>query len=286
LSEAGLARARAAFAEDLRSRSALRSDALVRAFASVPRERFLGPGPWRILLPERLADPYQTTPDADPVRLYRNVLVALDEQRGLNNGEPAALARWFDALDLAQGETVLHVGCGVGYYTAILAEVVGPSGRVIGVEADAELSARARTHLAAWPQVSALHGDGSRLEPGAVDAVFVNAGATHPMAVWLDALRPGGRLVFPLTIDVPDRNAGFGAMLRVARDGARYAVSSLGPVGVYHCHGARDASMERALRKAFAAGGLDRVTRLRRDPHPPAPDCWLHGTDACFASDA
>lgn len=286
MSAAELAQARAAFAEDLRARSALRSDALVRAFASVPRERFLGPGPWRILVPERLADAYQTTPDDDPVRLYRNILVALDERRGLNNGEPAALARWFDALDLSRGETVLHLGCGVGYYTAILAEVVGPSGRAIGVEADAELAARARTHLAAWPQVTALHGDGSRLEPGAVDALFVNAGATQPMPVWLDALRPGGRLLFPLTVDVPGRNAGIGAMLRVARVGAQYAVSSAGPVAVYHCHGARNASMERALRKAFAAGGLDRVTRIRRDPHPPAPDCWLHAPDACLSRDA
>ena len=30
----------------------------------------------------------------------------------------------------------MHIGCGVGYYTAIIAEVVGPNGGVIGVEID------------------------------------------------------------------------------------------------------------------------------------------------------
>ena len=34
----------------------------------------------------------------------------------------------------------LHVGCGVGYYTAVLAEVVGPSGDVLGLEIDRELA--------------------------------------------------------------------------------------------------------------------------------------------------
>jgi protein-L-isoaspartate(D-aspartate) O-methyltransferase len=50
--------------------------------------------------------------------------------------------------DLRRGDRVIHVGCGVGYYTAIIAEVVGPSGQVIGLEIDADLAARARENLA------------------------------------------------------------------------------------------------------------------------------------------
>jgi protein-L-isoaspartate(D-aspartate) O-methyltransferase len=38
---------------------------------------------------------------------------------------------------------VLHLGCGTGYYTAIAAELVGPTGKVIGIENDAALSERA-----------------------------------------------------------------------------------------------------------------------------------------------
>jgi protein-L-isoaspartate(D-aspartate) O-methyltransferase len=50
--------------------------------------------------------------------------VAIDAARCLNNGQPSALARWIDAFDLCTGDRVLHVGCGVGYYTPIL-----PDGR-------------------------------------------------------------------------------------------------------------------------------------------------------------
>jgi protein-L-isoaspartate(D-aspartate) O-methyltransferase len=31
-----------------------------------------------------------------------------------------------------------------------------------------------------------------------VNAIYVNAGATHPMPLWLDSLMLGGRLIFPL----------------------------------------------------------------------------------------
>ena len=78
--------------------------------------------------------------DADPAHLYHDVLVAIDPARRLNNGQPSYLAFCLDALDLREADCVLHVGCGVGYYTAIAAEVVGPGGRVIGVEIDADLA--------------------------------------------------------------------------------------------------------------------------------------------------
>jgi protein-L-isoaspartate(D-aspartate) O-methyltransferase len=97
-----LERARVDFAERLRQAVGLRSAALVRAFGTVPREHFVGPGPWKILVPPDLLA-YRDTPGNDPRYLYDNVLVALDASRRLNNGEPAALARWLDTLDLATG---------------------------------------------------------------------------------------------------------------------------------------------------------------------------------------
>jgi protein-L-isoaspartate(D-aspartate) O-methyltransferase len=44
------------------------------------------------------------------------------------------------------------------------------------------------------------------------DVIYVNAGATHPLATWLDALKIGGRLIFPMTT-----NSLFGVMLLVTR---------------------------------------------------------------------
>lgn len=77
---------------------------------------------------------YRTSPDADPRHIYHNVLVGLDVSRQRNNGQPSANIGWIDSLQPRAGLRALHVGCGVGYYTAIIAEVVGPAGRVVGYE--------------------------------------------------------------------------------------------------------------------------------------------------------
>src|SRR5437667_501392 len=74
----GLEEARHRFAEELRYTARVRSSNVVAAFATVPRERFVGPGPWRIKSPMSLAE-YWTTGDADPRHVYHDVLIALDE---------------------------------------------------------------------------------------------------------------------------------------------------------------------------------------------------------------
>jgi protein-L-isoaspartate(D-aspartate) O-methyltransferase len=92
---------------------------------------------------------YWTTEDADPRHLYHDVLIAIDEERGLNNGQPSLWASLYDQLNLAPGANVVHVGVGAGYYSAVVAEIVGPQGKVTAVEIDPALAVRARTHLAA-----------------------------------------------------------------------------------------------------------------------------------------
>ena len=89
--------------------------------------------------------------DADPRHLYRDVLVALDEARGINNGQPSLWAFLIDQLDNAAGKNVLHLGCGTGYYTAIMAELAGPTGKITAVEIDVGLAGRARAALLPWP---------------------------------------------------------------------------------------------------------------------------------------
>ena len=112
-----LAEARRWFAEELRAMGHLEDERVVEAFATVPRERFAGPGPWRIY---HLADGYWSTPDADPSRLYHNVLVALDESRGLNIGEPLLWARHFDRIGVRTGDRILQIGTGSGYYLSLI----------------------------------------------------------------------------------------------------------------------------------------------------------------------
>src|SRR5262249_43780887 len=191
-----LEQARRAFAEELRFVGHLSDQRVVEAFATVPRERFVGPGPWRIF---HFADGYWSTPDADPRHLYHNVLVALDESTGLNTGQPSLWAYHFDRLGVREGDRVLQVGTGSGYFTAILAEIVGPSAKVLGLEVEPRLVMAAKGNLAAWPHASVRLVDGIVPVDGQWDAVIAFAGATAPPRPWLDALAPGGRALIPMT---------------------------------------------------------------------------------------
>jgi protein-L-isoaspartate(D-aspartate) O-methyltransferase len=277
---------RARFAQEIQKRSHIRSAGLIAGLAAVPREQFLGPGPWKLLRATGLARGYELTPDDDPRHLYQNVLVALDESRRLNNGEPAALLLFMDALDLAPGDRMLHVGCGVGYYTAVAAHAAGPQGHVLGVEIDPVLADRAARCLRSHPTVGVVQGDATTGHLGTFDAILVNAGCTRPLAAWLDQLAPGGRLVLPLTVTLPGSSGhGAGAMLRVAREESGYSARFTSPVAIFHCAGARSNEEEALLKSAFAGGDRAAVARLRRDEHAPEPDCWLHADSFCLQVD-
>ncbi len=99
------------------------------------------------------------------------MLVAIDARRGINNGQPSLHARCLAALALQGGETVLHIGAGAGYYTAILAHLVGPAGRVVAYEIEPDIADRARENLAGFPQVElrAASGVGERSAEGRRD---------------------------------------------------------------------------------------------------------------------
>jgi protein-L-isoaspartate(D-aspartate) O-methyltransferase len=117
------------FAEEIQAVANLRTPALVEALASVPREAFLPPGPWTIRAEGDMGGPMRQTPDADPRHVSHNVSVGIEPARMLFNGAPSFVGIGIDALGLTAGNRVLHVGCGRGYYSAVLAECVGGSGR-------------------------------------------------------------------------------------------------------------------------------------------------------------
>jgi protein-L-isoaspartate(D-aspartate) O-methyltransferase len=268
--------ARRWYAEELRFTTNLQSQAVTAAFGTVPRERFVGPGPWRIISPMRRrpmrAPEYWTTDDADPRHVYHDVLIALDESRILNNGQPSLYAYLFDQLDIRSGEQVLHLGCGTGYYSAILAELVGPQGSVTAVELDENISERARIALQPWSHAVVVAGDGTRYSSGPVDLIVASAGATHPLPLWLDALKPSGRLLIPLTAG---RRAG--AILLVQRSDDGFAARFLLPVNFIEFAGARDPDATRRLTVALERGDMFSVRSLRRAPEEPDNTCWLAG---------
>lgn len=278
------------YAEELRAVANLQSDALVDAFAKVSREDFLGPGPWLILNPFHSIDEsneasyYRETADADPKHLYHNVLVAIDPKRCLNNGQPSFLATLIDSLDLVPGNSVVHIGCGTGYYTAIIAEVVGPEGRVTAFEVDTGLAARARNNLSDLPHVEVLESDSGGVAQNIYDGMLVNAGATHPRHAWLDALRVGGRLILPLTVSNETDVTQSGEVLKIKRQENGWSAGFLCSTSIFPCSGARDPDLNDKLRAAFKRGDLNRIQSLRRDIHEPSDTCWLHSDQFCLST--
>jgi protein-L-isoaspartate(D-aspartate) O-methyltransferase len=278
---------RAAYAKQILAAARVMDNArLEAALSATRREDFLGAGPWWIL---RWGGDYVTTPDADPVYLYTNDLVGIVPERRINNGQPSLHAHLIHQASPAVGEHVVHIGTGTGYYTAILAHLVGPSGRVSGIEYDPELAARAKTNFATYPNVDIVEGDGALVSFDTADVIYVNAGCTRPAENWLDRLADGGRLILPMTSDQgfaansPQRMASAGAVFRIERRGRDYLAYWISPVAIFPCAGSRDEASERALADAFEKRGWQRVTRLYRDQEIPAERCWLRGSGWCLA---
>lgn len=257
------------------------------AFASTAREAFLGPGPW--YRAGWRPDEYLTTPDTNPVYLYTNDLFGLIPERGLNNGQPSLHAMLMAAADPQEGDHVVHIGAGVGYYTAILARLAGETGRATAIEIDPGLAGRAANNFSGWRNVSVICGDGTATEFDRADVIYVNAGVTSPADIWLDRLADGGRLVLPLSSNEAFNRgkiagSGFhGAVFLITRHGDEFKARVISPVRIIPCDGMRDDASERALAAALSNGGMERVTRLYRNEHIPEDRRWLQGAGWCLA---
>jgi protein-L-isoaspartate(D-aspartate) O-methyltransferase len=243
---------------------------LIAAFASVERERYLGKGPWSVFV----GSGYIPTVSEDPRFLYQDVVIGLATERGINNGQPSLHARCLAACAPAEGESVVHVGAGTGYYTAILATLVGATGSVVAYEIEADMADQARDNLKHIPNVRLVNASAIGAALPNADVIYVNAGATHPPASWLDALNVGGRLIFPLTT-----NEGLGCMLLISRRGpATYAASVMAKVAFIPCIGARDDAASTTLAAALETQSFKTVRSLQRGTQPDNT-AWCIGND-------
>jgi len=240
---------------------------LIAAFASTEREQFLDSGPWSVFVNSS----YISTVSSDPRLLYQDIVIGLATDRGINNGQPTLHARCLAACAPSVGDSVLQIGAGTGYYTAILAALVGRTGRVFAYEIETDLAERARENLQHLPNVEVVASSASDGALPSADVIYVNAGATHPLATWLDALNVGGRLIFPLT-----PNQGFGVMLLVTRlTSENYAAQVLLPVMFIPCIGARDDVASQALTSAIQTRAIFATKSLHRGTAPDKTACCI-----------
>ncbi len=172
------ARTRARMIERLREQGIV-DEVVLAAMSAVPRHIFVD---------EALA-----------IRAYDDAPLPIGH--GQTISQPWIVARMTElARSGRELDTVLEVGTGCGYQTAVLAHLAK---HVFSVERIGALAAKARRNLQSLKlrNVSLKHGDGShdlgeRLE---VDAIIVTAGATHVPTALMRYLKIGGRMVLPLS---------------------------------------------------------------------------------------
>ena len=128
------------------------------------------------------------------------------------------------ALGLRPGDSVVDVACGTGLNFPLIEEVIGPGGRIVGVDlTDAMLArARDRTETNGWSNVSLVEADAVRFEfPAEVDAIVCTYALSQVpecaevIAHGAAALSGGGRWVV-LDLKVPDHTPGWLAQLGIA----------------------------------------------------------------------
>lgn len=177
------------------------TDAVAEAFAALPRADFLPEGVRHLAAADRpLPIGWEQT-----------------------SSQPRTVEAMLRLLDVHRGHRVLDVGAGSGWTTALLAHLVGPDGRVLGVELEPELARWAAQNLGAaaapWAGVEAADPAVlGRPDQAPFDRVLVSAGATALPAELVDQLAPGGVMVVPVA----------GTMTRVVRTATGQQVTEHG----------------------------------------------------------
>jgi protein-L-isoaspartate(D-aspartate) O-methyltransferase len=158
----------------------VRSELVLHAMRSVPREAFL---------PNQLRE-----------FAYEDAPLPIEERQTIS--QPYIVALMTEALDLQGGERVLEIGTGSGYAAAVLAQIAG---EVYSVERIGQLAEKAASTLAdlGYHNVHVRHGDGTMGWPehAPFDAIIVAAGGPTIPESLKEQLKIGGRLVIPVGRD-------------------------------------------------------------------------------------
>jgi protein-L-isoaspartate(D-aspartate) O-methyltransferase len=189
------------------------SPALIAAFRSTPRHRFLD----RVFQLQRRSNRWREVltrePGPEELRLLysdRALITRLSPASGAipsmpisSSSQPSLMSQMLEDLKLTGGLSVLEIGAGTGYNAALLAHVVRP-GRVTSMDVDKEVLAEAWDHLRGFPdrEVVLKHADGRSgfAESAPYDRIMVTAATPDLEPAWLEQLADRGLLLAPLML--------------------------------------------------------------------------------------
>lgn len=110
-----------------------------------------------------------------------------------------------ELLDAKPGQKILNVGSGSGWITALLAEIVGESGKVIGIEKNPSIFETSKKDIEKFGYITAgiinlINADGSQglQEEAPFDRIIISAEANEVPEVFKGQLKSGGKLVMPV----------------------------------------------------------------------------------------
>jgi protein-L-isoaspartate(D-aspartate) O-methyltransferase len=165
----------------LKERGVLRSPAIVRALEEVDRADFL---------PEDLR--YAAYEDT-----------ALPIGGGQTISQPYTVVFMLEQLHVRPGDIVLDVGFGSGWQAALLAHLVGPSGKVYAFEVVPSLCKLGKGNLDKYSaltgrvQLLCISAQNGYAGAAPFDRIVSAAAVQEVPAAWRKQLLPGGRMVYP-----------------------------------------------------------------------------------------
>lgn len=153
---------------------------IIEAFKKIPREIFVEE--------ERREEAYGDYP--------------LPIGEGQTISQPTTVMIMTQALELKEGHKVLEVGAGSGYQAAIIAEIIGPTGKIISTEILPELVESAKKNIKRLnlKNIQILHLDGSKgyAKEAPYDRIIVTAASPKIPKPLIEQLKENGIIVAPV----------------------------------------------------------------------------------------
>lgn len=169
--------------DDLVEGGWLKDDRIISAFRKIKRADFMVPGM------EEMAELNEALPIG----------------YGQTISQPLVVAFMLELLEPTEGEKILDIGSGSGWTTALLAQLVGESGRVIGIEIIPQLKIFGERNLAKYDfiqkgiaQIICADGTKGYEKEAPYDKILCSASAQELPKTWKEQLKIGGRIVTPI----------------------------------------------------------------------------------------